>query len=430
MAETKGKGTRGKVNVRQTFLIGLGLFAVSVCGSVYNAYVPIIIKDHVPNAVLLGFIMAIDNIFAALVQPVFGKLSDMTRTKLGKRMPYILIGAPIGAALFMLIPWANSLASTMAVIIAYNFVMMAWHVPAISLMPDLTPSSMRSQANGIINVMGGLGNVVAFLLGGILFNLGGMPMPFLVSGIAMIVSTIILGLTIKENKIKRQLGIVDEVPAKKEKSKSGEKKEKVPLSKKEFASLACLIGAVFMWGFGFNATETFFSLYAVNKFPGFSAGDASMVMTAFPLSFLVVAIPAGYLAGRIGRKKSICIGLCVDIVCIGSVYFMNDIRMVLAAFIIGGMAWALVNVNALPMVLELAGPGKIGVFTACYYFFSDPAYILSPIAFGAVYELTKNYANAFLFTAISFVIALICMLFVKHGEAQATTEQEEEGGAR
>lgn len=414
MAETKKQGM--KVNVGRTFLIGLGLFAVSVCGSVYNAYVPIIIRDHVPNAVLLGFIMAVDNIFAALVQPVFGKLSDMTRTKIGKRMPYILIGAPIGAVLFMLIPWANSLASTMAVIIAYNFVMMAWHVPAISLMPDLTPSPLRSQANGIINVMGGLGNVVAFLFGGMLFNLGGMPMPFLVSGIAMIVSTVILGLTIRENKIRKQLGFTDDAPVKKEK-KGKVEKEKVKLSGKELASLICLIGAVFMWGFGFNATETFFSLYAVDKFPGFTAGDASMVMTAFPLSFLVVAIPAGFLAGKIGRKKSIQIGLAVDIVCIGSVYFMNDIRMVLAAFIVGGMAWALVNVNALPMVLELAGPGKIGVFTACYYFFSDPAYIISPIAFGVVYELTKNYANAFLFTAISFVIAFVFMLFVRHGEA-------------
>lgn len=414
--DKRGKQKNGyKVNTRQTFLIGLGLFAVSVCGSVYNAYVPIIIRDHVTNAVLLGLIMAVDNIFAALIQPIFGKLSDMTNTKFGKRMPYILLGAPIGAILFMLIPWVDSLITTMAVVIAYNFVMMAWHVPVISLMPDLTPSSHRSQANGIINVMGGLGNVVAFLLGGILFNIGGMPMPFLVSGIAMILSTIILGLTIKENKIRASLEKRDTAEGE---EKTTGKKEKVKLTKKEFISLACLIGAVFMWGFGFNATETFFSLYAIDKFPGFTAGDASMVMTAFPLSFLVVAIPAGYLAGRIGRRKSVCIGLAVDMICIGSVYFLNDIRLVLAAFIIGGMAWALVNVNALPMVLEMAGPGKIGVFTACYYFFSDPAYILSPIAFGVVYEITKNYGNAFLFTAISFGIAFVFMLFVRHGEAQ------------
>lgn len=403
-----------KVNVKQTFLIGLGLFAVSVCGAVYNAYVPLIIREHVPNAVLLGFIMAVDNIFAALVQPIFGRLSDKTNTKIGKRMPYILIGAPLGAVLFMLIPHVGSLWTTMAVIIAYNFVMMAWHVPAISLMPDLTPSSLRSQANGIINVMGGLGNIVAFLLGGILFNIGGMPMPFLVSGIAMIVSTLVMFFTIKENKIRAQLGYEDVQTADEPK-----KREKLHMDRSQIISLVCMIGAIFMWGFGFNATETFFSLYAVDRFEGLTAGDASMIMTAFPLSFLIIAIPAGYLAGRIGRKKCICIGLLADMICFLSVYFMDNIVAVLAAFIIGGMFWALVNVNALPMVLELGGKNEIGTFTAIYYFFSDPAYIVAPMAFGAVYELTKNYGNVFLFTAVSFALSFIFMLFVKHGEAES-----------
>lgn len=404
-----------KVNVKQTFLIGIGLFAVSVCGAVYNAYVPVIIRQHVPNAILLGFIMAVDNIFAALVQPVFGRLSDKTNTRLGKRMPYILIGAPLGALLFILIPHVSSLWTTMAVIIAYNFVMTAWHVPVISLMPDLTPSPLRSQANGIINVMGGLGNVVAFLVGGILFNIGGMPMPFLVSGIAMILSTVVLFFTVKENKIRAQLGYTEE-------PKEEKKKIRLHLERGQLISLICMIGAIFMWGFGFNATETFFSLYAVDRFEGLTAGDASMIMTAFPLSFLVVAIPAGYLAAKIGRKKSICIGLLADMICFTVVYFMDNIIAVLVAFIIGGMFWALINVNALPMVLELGGKDEIGTFTAIYYFFSDPAYIVAPMAFGVVYELTKNYGNVFLFTAISFAISFVFMLLVKHGEA---TELEE-----
>jgi len=399
-----------KLNVKRTFLIGLGMLASSLSLSIYNAYVPVILEEFVPNATILGIVMAIDNFFGVFLQPVFGVWSDRVNTRMGRRIPFILIGAPLSAIFFALIPYSVSLAGLMLTVIAFNLIMTTWRAPIVALMPDITPSIHRSKANGIINTMGGIGSVIAFLVGGILYNVGGMPMPFLVASIAMSFCTLLLAIYVKERKIRAELGIQD--------NPVGEKPrlEKVSMSPGEKRSLVFIILAIFFCYFGFNAIETFFSLFAIDRF-GISAGDASMLMTVFPLSFLVMAIPMGILATKIGRRRVLQLAIIVNFAVFITAYFATNMWLVGALFVIGGTFWGGIVVNALPMVVEWGGETRSGLYTSIYYFFTGPAGILSPIAFGMIYDLTKSYANIFLFCNAAFIIAFICLLFVKHGEA-------------
>ena len=156
-----------KLDYRKTFLIGFGFLASSLAWSLYNAYVPTMLEERFAlSTTVIGTIMTIDNFFGIIFQPVVGILSDRTHTRFGHRMPWIMVGLPICAVLFAIIPQMYTLAAMMAVLIGFNFVMSLWRSPVIALMPDVTPRPLRSKANGVINLMGGLGSIIAFFFGG------------------------------------------------------------------------------------------------------------------------------------------------------------------------------------------------------------------------------------------------------------------------
>lgn len=406
-----------RLNIGRTLLIGLGFFAVSISWSVYNSYVPILLETYIKNTVWIGAIMTIDNVFGVIFQPYFGRLSDRLRTRLGRRMPFIIIGAPLAALIFTFIPFTGALWSLMAVVILFNLVMSAWRSPVVALMPDLTPPSQRSQGNGIINLWGGIGSVLAFFVGGMLFNAGGMPLPFLFSALVMVLAAVVLVLTVKEGKLLAQMGVFDGEQEGARPAMASRAEVVSHLDKGEKRSLIMILLAIFFWFCGYNAIETFFTLFATNTFPDLSAGDASMLLTSFSLAFLVMAVPAGYIAGRIGRRRSILIGLVVDILCFIGMFLVRDMTLFIALMVVGGIFWAMVNINSLPMVVEMAGLNTIGAFTGYYYAFSQSAAILSPILFGWIRDLTQNYSAVFPYGAIFFVLALVCVLMVKHGEA-------------
>ena len=175
-----------KLNYKRTFLIGFGFMACMLLWNVYNAYVPVIFRAKLTEltdggaklpvflsvALLVNAIMTIDNIFGVIFQPYFGKRSDRTKTKWGKRMPYIIVCLPICAVFFTFIPVAAtiksvvlSIALMMTVIIFFNFIMSIWRSPVVSLMPDFTPSALQSDANAVINIMGGIGQMIGLVMG-------------------------------------------------------------------------------------------------------------------------------------------------------------------------------------------------------------------------------------------------------------------------
>ncbi len=405
-----------KLNYKQTFLIGFGFFASSIAWSMYNVYVPTLLQKYMDSTFLIGIVMTFDNIFGVIFQPLFGALSDKTQTRFGRRMPYILVGLPICAVAFSLIPFTWSLATLMGVVIIFNFVMSTWRAPVVALMPDITPPQFRSKANGVINFMGGLGSLFSFFIGGILFKIGGMPLPFIASAVVMLLALLVLKLFVHEEKYKAEAGVTENsetVEVNDDSSEKGKKK----------ASLIFILFAILFWFCGYNAVETFFSLYVINTLKDttgnfLTEGDASLLLAFFSVTFLFFSIPAGFIGSKIGRKNTIMIGLAGVTVLFIAMIFTGNIWVLRILLLLGGAFWACVNINSLPMVVELAQWKDIGKYTGYYYFFSFSAAIISPILFGWIRDLVKNYDVLFIYAPIAFALAFISMLFVKHGEVK------------
>ncbi|MDR1804292.1 MAG: MFS transporter [Treponema sp.] len=410
-----------KLDVKTTVLLSFGFFASSIAWALYNAYVPQILEGFIASTTLIGLIMTIDNVFGVVFQPLFGSLSDKTRTRFGRRMPYIFIGLPICAVAFTLIPRMGSVPSLMAVIIIFTFVMSAWRSPVVALMPDIIPGPLRSQANGIVNLFGGLGSLIAFLVGGILFRVGGFPLPFLMSAVVMLLALVVLALFVREPKEayapvpsagRAEAGVVSEIRD----EPTGEKsKTDVKLTKEEKKSLLLILFGVFFWFTGYNAVETFFTLYATNTL-GMDPGGASMTLAIFSLTFLAFAVPAGFIGAKTGRRKAILAGLAGLVILFFPMIFLANVWVTRVCLFLGGFFWALVNINSLPMVVRLSGEGKVGAFVGYYYFFSFTSQIVSPILFGFIRDMVGHYRVLFLYACIAFILAAISLFFVRHGE--------------
>lgn len=443
--------SKSKLNYWQILLIGFGFMGSSLAWSIYNSQVPLMLEERfLLSGTLIGVVMTIDNFFGVIFQPLVGAWSDKTRTKFGRRMPWILIGIPVCAVFFLLIPTQEKIWSFMLFIIAFNLFMSLWRSPVISLMPDVTEKRLRSQANGIINLMGGLGAVIAFLTGGMLSDIGDKRFyPFLLGSLFMLVAFVVLLIFVREPdsilyrrergmKISNRLAnrwaedslrrikaeerenITADVETITDEEAGHEVNENNNLSglsvfkrlpHKDKINLTALLIAILAWFMGYNAIETFFTLFATNTF-GMSGGRATLMLTTFSLCFLVFAIPAGYIGAKLGKKRTIKIGL-IGVTLLFSLVLFNPSPWLLALIlVIGGAFWSLVNINSLPLVLEFSASETVGSFTGYYYLFSFTAAILSPILFGWIKDLVGSYSPLFIYAVICFVFAFIAMSFV------------------
>ena len=401
-SENKQTKTKSKLNYGKTFLIGTGFFASSLLWSLYNSFVPLILQDFIKSSTIIGFIMTIDNAFGVIFQPLFGAMSDRTRTRFGKRMLFIMIAAPLCAALFFFVPQMPNLFTLMLILIVFNFGMSIWRAPIVALMPDLTPSKHWSKANGVINLMGGVASIIAFLIGGKIANSYGRSATFGMGSAVMLLAVIVLFTFVKEPSTKPNFTFKED-QKEKEKSLDLAAFKRLPAHQKR--NLLSLLFAIFFWFCGYNAVETFFTTFAVKNL-GVAEGTATMTLAFFSVSFVAFAIPSGFIATRIGRRRSITIGLIGLVVVFIPIIFVMNLIAVRVLLLIGGFFWALVNINSLPMVLEIGEEAEIGTYTGYYYFFSFSASIFSPIVFGLIRDLTQNYATLFIYAPIVFALAL------------------------
>ena len=384
----------------------------------------------------IGVIMTFDNIFGVIFQPTFGKLSDRCRSKLGKRRPFIVYGAPVSAILFALIPWIalkSTLPVTMIFIILFVFSMSLWRAPAVALMPALTPSHLRSEGNAIINLMGGVGSVIGMVAGtlvsAIYLGVTGVkvtteneqftsfPYVFLLGAVVMIIGMLVVRIFVKEPSSLEEVAAnnqyADEKAAKKA-EKAARKAEK--LSKGERKSLIFMLGGLFFLFCGTNAITTFFALFA-EEVLGKSTGEATIMTTLFAVCSAAAAIPAGKMGKKIGRKKTILIGLIVFMAVFLLYVLTQNMALIWVALVLGGAANMLITVNTLPLVLDIGGIEKVGTFTGYYYTATFSAQIASPIIYGIVRMFTGSYMSLFVYSPIMFILSIACILFVKHGEA-------------
>lgn len=416
-----------KFSFTKLLLLGFGFFGISLLWPLYNSYVPIFLKDFNLSSTLIGFVMTIDNIFAIIMLPLIGVLSDQTRTQLGRRMPYILVGAPLAAITFALIPLTRAwqlLWLMMLNIIFMNFFMALFRSPVIALMPDITPSEYRSQANGVINFMGGVGALLAFFAGKPLYDKH-YSLPFYVAAIIMVVSQLLVVLFIKEDEKYRTKS------GEKNKFENVYKKTMVELSenlrdvfKSNEKSLLMMLLSILLWFIGYNALETFFTSYA--KFQmGIKESTGALVLGFFSLTFMLFAIPAGFIGSKIGRKKTMTIGLLIVIAIllgvIVSTRLISDANLLtkvfFALFAIGGLGWAMVNVNSLPTIVDMTVGEKVGGYTGLYYFFSMAANIIAPPLAGFFIDKI-GYNTLIILTLVFFLLAILTLQFVKRGDVK------------
>lgn len=409
-----------KLDYKKTMLIGLGFFTVSIVWGLYNVAVPLYLADLGLNGVTVGSIMTIDNIFAIVFLPIFGALSDKTNTRYGRRMPYLLVGIPLSAVSFILIPvMRGKLITLMITVIAMNFFMSIYRSPTVALMPDFTPKPLRSKANGVLNFMGGIGAVIAFLIGGFLFDASEF-LPFAVGFGILILTIIIMYLSIHEPEIAEEDKVEKDVKA----VEAGEQKGQ----KGRLMSLIFLLIAIFFWFTGYNAVETFFSTYA-DKVLNIGKNQASFLLAVFSAMLVIFSIPSGFIATKIGRKKTILSGITILFLVFVVINFIPKTNIILLYVLlaIGGISWALININSYPMVVEMTSSKGIGKYTGYYYFFSMLAAIVSPILYGYIKDLLNSDSYLFIYSSISMVLAFFFMMLVKHGEAKPVGKSAFEG---
>lgn len=484
-----------KLNYGKTILTGFGFLATSIAWAIYDPYITKILNhllnasatitgwstalvEHFPTLVrfaeaqgesvtlegggftlvplFIGIIMTFDNIFGVIFQPTFGKLSDNCHSKLGKRRPFIVFGAPISAVLFFLIPiaavYVGSLPLTMCFIILFVFVMSLWRAPVVALMPDLTPPELRSEGNAVINLMGGLGGLIGMVAGTIvtvIFKARGVaitaeneeriyPYVFLIGAVVMIIGMLVLLFFVKEQdsriEMKAQRNQASQEKSDKAAAKARKKAEraaaKAALSKGERKSLIFMLIGLFFLFCGTNAIQTYFSLFAA-EILGKTTSEATIMMAVFAICSAAAALPAGKCGKKFGRKKTILVGLAVFMVVFALYVATRSFALIWVALVLGGAANMFITVNTLPLVLEIGGLDKVGTFTGYYYTATFSAQIASPILYGVIRMLSGTYMSLFWYAPVVFVLSILCILFVKHGEAipQAVIDKIEEENA-
>jgi len=410
-----------KLNYGKTFLLGFGFFGVSVIWGVYNAFVPLFLANKFGlSPVWIGFFMTLDNIAALLIQPPVGAWSDRLRTPIGRRMPFILIGAPLAALAFGVIPLASILPLFVACTSTLLLSMALWRTPVIALMPDITPSAFRSQANGIINFMGGVGAIVSFLLGASLYEMN-PAFPFWLGSVLVIVSSLLVFAFIREPKTYQ----VSEVRPSMLASLQG-------ILKDPDKSALRILLAIFFWFLGYNAVEAFFTLYA-QKHLGLPEADGARLLGQLSFIFVLMALPSGYIGARIGRRITIMTGIALMTAVMIAIFVLPAATLITPLarvpvlglvpviglmLMVAGGAWALININSLPMVVDMTDAAHLGTFTGLYYLFSTLAAIAGPNVNGWIIELSgRNYNATMMIAPVFMAIAFLMMIGVRRGEA-------------
>ncbi len=432
MAQKEKKGLKGYYLT--TFLIGLGFFTMGLMDPLYDTYVPIFLGEYIDKNFLIGMIMTLDNVLAIFMIPLFSAISDRTRTSIGRRMPYIVSLLPITALFFGLIPFSalNSLLMLVLVIFLLNIFKQAVRGPVVALMPDIVPADLRSEANGVINTMGGmatiLGTVVLARLMNVHVRFPWMSeardniLAFPVASIFVLLSVLLLFIFVKE----------------KANAEDAEKEDKEPIFKsmkaifleKEKSALFILL-SLLCWFIAYQGILPYVGKYSLEVL-GTSKGTASLAAGMVGIAYALFAVPSGKLAHRIGRRKTIRIALCGAIVVLTLVaihgFIAIKVRSAVMLYIfwallfLFGIFWVSIVTNSFPMLWQMATYKTMGIYTGVYYFFSQLASIISPPIAGGVTDLW-GYPALFIFGALFMAIAFVLMGFVHRGEPEEEVEK-------
>lgn len=477
-----------KLNYKRTFFVGLAFLSISAFWQMYDNIIPLMLQNTFGlGETVTGVLMAMDNVLALILLPVFGSLSDKVNTPLGKRTPFILTGTVLAVIFMMLLPFADrrqSLVLFLTALFATLLSMGLYRSPAVALMPDLTPNHLRSRANAVINLMGAVGGVYALIMIKLLVGAGDRPdyaLLFVSVAALMVVAVGILLITIRENKLRRELEETEKAEeqaalpgteineaaienaagsngaeqaaspkfqqadesaaenraeknavtrTEKESSKrsveasesSEAPAQKITLPRDVKRSMIFLLLSIFFWFTAYNAVTTAFSRYTrvVWKMEGGSFANCLMVAT---VAAIISYIPIGNISARFGRKKTILGGILIMAACYLAAVFAGAYHPVInIAFALIGVGWAAINVNSYPMIVAMSQGSDIGKFTGTYYTFSMAAQIFTPVFSGFLLE-NVSYSTLFPY-ALLFALASFCtMTQVRHGDVKPVKKE-------
>ncbi|MBR6039596.1 MAG: MFS transporter [Clostridia bacterium] len=501
-----------KLNYKRTICVGFAFFLICAFWQAYDNIIPKILTDKFGMAQgWSGVVMALDNVLALFMLPIFGALSDKCKSRFGRRTPYIVIGTIVAVVAFVglsfidgaqlnkigdaakmdeagvqavyadadivngklkthegeeyilsekyseadmkdvvnkaaagdkealaawdsyFVPARQAVAAKttaqnrmilvlfMAVLLVTLVSMSIFRSPAVALMPDVTIKPLRSKANAVINLMGTFGGILVLALG-IVFGTGKAPKAmmsytlfFTVIAAVMVLALVIFLLTVKEPKFvqdmeeeSKRYGIDDG----EEDDGSGSRK----LSKGELTSLLLILASVVLWFFGYNAVTSKYSVYA-GKVLNLDYNTTLIIAQA---AAIISYLPVGFIASKVGRKKTILAGVIMLAIAFGVASFLREGSSALlmnAMFALAGVGWATINVNSFPMVVELAKGGNVGKYTGYYYTASMAAQVLTPIFSGFLMD-ALGLKILFPYATIFVILAFVTMFFVRHGDAK------------
>ena len=422
-----------KLDTKRTYLVGFAFLSICAFWQMYDNLIPLILTNtfHM-NEGISGLIMAADNLLALFLLPLFGGLSDRCTSKMGKRRPFILFGTIIAVVLMLGLPLiadsyhaAPSQAKMIGFIVVLGLLLVSmgtYRSPAVALMPDVTPKPLRSKGNAIINLMGAVGGVLYLLITTFLYTtksdtyISYFPLFAIVGGIMLVCVFIIMAFVNEPKLAAKQQEYEQAHPEDNlmEVTENGEQ-----MSKGVKKSLTFLLLSIALWYIAYNGITTWFTVYAQRMWH-MSLGQANMCLTVATVGAIVSYIPVGNIASKYGRRSTIRIGTLLLTACFAAGFAFTLISdhfspILFVVFLLVGLAWAAINVNSLPMVVEMCKGTEVGKFTGLYYTFSMAAQIMTPIVAGFLLN-SISYKTLFPYAAIFAAASFVTMGFVKHGD--------------
>lgn len=428
-----------KLNYKRTVLIGLAFMSILAFWQFYDQLIPYILeKKFNLSTFKANAFMSVDNVLALFMLPLFGMISDKTKSRLGKRTPYILYGTLGAVTLMCALAFFERKVNFIGFIItlmALLVVMSVYRSPAVAYMPDVTEKPLRSKGNAIINLVGYIGGifatgVISFVVkseeaadGTKIYTTPFTPV-FLIIAAFMLVSVLVMVFTVNENKVLAETNIKDEDESV---VTQGEK-----LSKPVIISLVLILSSVFLWYTAYNAVTTSFSRYCENVWL-VDVGKSSSYLTVATVVAIASFVPLGFLSSKLGRKKAVLFGIVLMTLCYTAAIFVRqETPLMYLIFAVVGIGWASINVNSFPMVVEMCTGSDVGKYTGYYYTFSMAAQIFTPLLSGFLIDkLDIGYNVLFPYAVIFSVASFITMCFVRHGDSkpEATAAIEEQFAA-
>ena len=508
-----------KLNYKRTILVGFAFFLISAFWQAYDATIPVILTNKFGmSQTWSGVIMALDNILAVFMLPIFGALSDKCNTKYGKRTPFITFGTILAAVAILCLSFVDNAQlkniSSVAtiddpaaleaiydaqadaelmtpegdtVILSEEFTreefatirckitdpvtgktitnpdytnyvaparqayaaartaensmplilfillllvvlvaMATFRSPAVALMPDVTMKPLRSKANAIINLMGTAGGILVLVLGMVFATSAVQNALMSYTVYYAVIAAIMLGAltifltTVKEPKWAAEMA-ADSVKYGIEEEVSEDSSDKRSLSPAEKRSLLLILASIALWYFGYNAVTSKYAVYAGNILDK----DYNTTMLLAQAAAIVAYLPAGTVASKIGRKKTILAGIVMLATAFTCAAFMRSSSptwMMNVMFALAGVAWATINVNSFPMVVEMCSGADIGKYTGFYYTASMSAQIATPMLSGLLMD-TMGMTVLFPYAAVFVALAFVTMSLVKHGDAKVAAKK-------